>query len=133
MMKLSQHLRIAGYTKTEFTEKFVNGSVISVQELQVYQQLNTERGFKDTIRSLANENPEHPPLYYAIARLISQLFGTSVTTIRSLSAIISLLALVCQYLAVSRIISLTPDGMGSSSASRCFPLPSAVCSRSTGV
>jgi uncharacterized membrane protein len=51
----------------------------------------------DTINSLAVDDPQHPPLYYLIARLWVQLFGYSVTVIRSLSACISLLVFPCLY------------------------------------
>lgn len=47
--------------------------------------------------SLAKQDSQHPPLYYIIARLWMEIFGNSVTAIRSLSACISLLAFPCVY------------------------------------
>ena len=83
-------LRLAGYTKEEFTEK-VAGPIIDIQTLQKYQRINFERGVVDTVKALAVGNPEQPPLYYAIAYFWRQLFGDSIAVTRSLSAAISLL------------------------------------------
>ncbi|WP_242040563.1 glycosyltransferase family 39 protein [Coleofasciculus sp. FACHB-1120] len=50
----------------------------------------------DTIKVLAGR-PEHTPLYYLMARFWVQWFGSDVAAIRSLSALISLLAFPCIY------------------------------------
>ncbi|MFN6463264.1 MAG: glycosyltransferase family 39 protein [Nostoc sp. DedVER02] len=90
-------LRISGYTKTEFVQQVFNGRVFAVENIQKYQQPNSEKGLIDTVNSLAMEDAQHPPLYYVILRLWMQFFGNSVATTRSLSAIISLLAFPCIY------------------------------------
>ena len=89
-------LRLAGYTKEEFTEK-VAGPIIDIQTLQKYQRINSERGVVDTVKALAVGNPEQPPLYYAIAYFWRQLFGDSIAVTRSLSAAISLLVFPAIY------------------------------------
>ena len=50
-----------------------------------------------TVAALAAEDPQHPPLYYVLCRLWVELFGTSVTAIRSLSALFGVLVLPCMY------------------------------------
>jgi uncharacterized membrane protein len=89
--------RIAGYTRKELVPQVFNGKVMNPEDLQKYQRPRPEKGFTDTINSLAVDDPQHPPLYYLIARLWVQLFGYSVTVIRSLSACISLLVFPCLY------------------------------------
>ena len=89
-------IRISGYTGDEVGKEVFTGTVIAAKELQKYQQPSPDKGLDDTINSLC-EHPEHPPLYYLIARFWVQLFGSSVATIRSLSAIISLLAFPSIY------------------------------------
>ena len=89
-------LRIIGYSKEELTQKVANNSVITVADLQKYQQIQPQRNLKDTIATL-QENPEHPPLYYAIARLWTECFGSSIAVVRSLSALCSLLVFPCLY------------------------------------
>ena len=83
-------LRLAGYTKEEFTEQ-VSGPIIGIKTLQKYQRINSERSVVDTVKALAVGNPEQPPLYYALAHFWRQLFGDSIAVTRSLSAAISLL------------------------------------------
>lgn len=90
-------LRISGYTSKELVQQVFDGRVIDREDLQKYQRVNSEKSFKDTIKSLALEDPQHPPLYYAIARGWVQIFGNSVAVTRSLSALISLLVFPCVY------------------------------------
>ncbi|RDH50670.1 glycosyltransferase family 39 protein [Fischerella thermalis] len=90
-------LRISGYTTTQVTQQLFNGRVINKQAFAKFQSLNPEKNFGDTIKSLAIDNPRHPPFYYLLARFWVQLFGDSITTIRSLSAVISLSVFPCAY------------------------------------
>lgn len=90
-------LRISGYTEFALVEEVAELDKISVKNLHKYQTTNAEKNVLDTIKSLALENPQHPPLYYIIARFWVQLFGNSVATLRTLSALISLLVLPSVY------------------------------------
>lgn len=85
-------LRIFGYTKTELVEEAFTGKVITVDEFLQYQRLSPEKGFGDTLKALMG-NAEHPPLYYLSARLWAAWFGSSEEAMRSLSALISLIAI----------------------------------------
>jgi uncharacterized membrane protein len=89
-------LRISGYTITEAQNKLFNGSVIGKESFAQFQGVN-QKSLNDTIMTLAREDSLHPPLYYVIARLWMEIFGNSVTAIRSLSALISLLVFPCVY------------------------------------
>ena len=115
-------LRISGYTTSELAEGVqpLSGRAISVEDLtanlQKYQQINTEKSLIDTVRSLVLEDPQHPPLYYIIARFWSQWFGSSPAVIKSLSAFVSLLIFPCVYwlcleLFESNLIGLVAMGM----------------------
>lgn len=90
-------LRISGYTQTELVQQVFDGDEISAKDLQKYQRPNSEKGLSDTIKGLATEEPQHPPLYFVLARFWVQLFGSSVAATRSLSALISLLVFPCIY------------------------------------
>lgn len=90
-------LRISGYTKVELIQQVFNGREIGIEDLQKYQRPNAEKGLSDTIKGLAIEEPQHPPLYFTLARFWVQLFGNSVAVTRSLSALISLLVFPCIY------------------------------------
>jgi uncharacterized membrane protein len=90
-------IRVSGYTESELVKSFSQPHVTSIEALQKYQRPNPEKSFIDTIRSLELEDPHHPPLYYLMARLWAQVFGNSVTAMRMLPALISILALPCIY------------------------------------
>ncbi len=90
-------LRVSGYRQSEVVQQVFNEKEISVLDLQKYQQINSETTLLNTVYSLATEAPQHPPLYFLIARLWTQSLGHSVGIIRSLSAFISLLVFPCLY------------------------------------
>ena len=90
-------LRISGYKITEVKQQIFNNRVISGESFAQFQGANQQKSLNDTIMTLAKEDPHHPPLYYIIARLWMEIFGNSVTAIRSLSACISLLVFPCVY------------------------------------
>lgn len=90
-------LRISGYRQTEVVRQVFNNHEISVEDLQKYQRISPEKGLIDTARSLASEAPQHPPLYFVMARFWGQWLGNSVAVPRSLSVLISLLTFPCLY------------------------------------
>jgi uncharacterized membrane protein len=90
-------LRISGYTKTEFVQQVFDGEVIDVESLQKYQYPNSQKTALDTIKSLALEDAQHPPLYFLMLRLWMQIFGDSVSAARSLSIIISIISFPAIY------------------------------------
>ncbi|MEB3359285.1 MAG: glycosyltransferase family 39 protein [Synechococcales bacterium] len=89
-------LRAAGYIGEEVGAQLFDGEIRAVSDLLVYQSLNPELGWDDTWRSLQT-HPEHPPLYYLLARLWMSWFGSSVAAVRSLSVLFGLLALPAMY------------------------------------
>ncbi|MDJ0774552.1 MAG: glycosyltransferase family 39 protein [Mastigocoleus sp. MO_167.B18] len=89
-------MRSSGYTGSEVHQEVFDGSVIGVEDLQKYQRLSSKKDLSNTIDALT-KNPEHPPLYYLMMRFWMQLFGSSVTATRSLSAVISLLVFPSIY------------------------------------
>lgn len=90
-------LRISGYTEAELVQHLSDEKITDIKSLENFQRPNPEKGWIDTIKSLALEDPQHPPLYYLIARFWTQGFGNSVAVMRSLPALISLFAFPCIY------------------------------------
>lgn len=90
-------LRVSGYRQIEVIRQLFDGHEVSVEDLQKYQRLSPKKSLIATAHSLASEAPQHPPLYYVMARVWMQWFGNSVAVLRSLSALISLLAFPCLY------------------------------------
>jgi len=90
-------LRVSGYTEAEIIKQISYQKITSPSDLQKYQQINSEKSLSDTLNSLATEDPQHPPLYYVLARHWAQWFGSSVAAMRSLPAVISLLVFPAIY------------------------------------
>ncbi|MEG4517127.1 MULTISPECIES: glycosyltransferase family 39 protein [unclassified Microcoleus] len=90
-------LRVSGYTEAEIIKQISYQKITSPADLQKYQQINSENTLRDTLNSLATEDPQHPPLYYVLARYWAQWFGSSVAAMRSLAAVISLLVFPAIY------------------------------------
>ncbi|MBG1241292.1 glycosyltransferase family 39 protein [Nostoc sp. NZL] len=90
-------LRISGYTINQAKQEIFNNRVITGESFAQFQGANKQKSLNATIMTLAKEDPYHPPFYYIIAKLWMEIFGNSVTAIRSLSAFISLLVFPCVY------------------------------------
>lgn len=90
-------LTISGITQKEVEAEFENGTIITVKDLEKYQAPSLDKSLSDTIYRLAVDEPQLPPLYFSIVKLWVNLFGNSITAIRSVSIIFSLLALPCIY------------------------------------
>ena len=104
-------LRISGYTWTEMVEQDFQGAPISVEYLQrKYQHINPQKSWWDTVKGLATEEPQLPPLYFVLARFWVQLFGPEVAALRSLSAWISLLVFPSIYWLCWELFRSPPAG-----------------------
>ncbi len=90
-------LRISGYTEAELVQQAFESQKMSSAALQKYQYPSPEKSVLDTIKGLAKEEPQHPPLYYVMVRFWAQWFGSCAATMRSLSALFSLLVFPSVY------------------------------------
>jgi uncharacterized membrane protein len=90
-------LRISGYTQAEVIQEVSRGQVIGIEDLQKYQRPSPEKSVIGTVKGLALEEPQIPPLYFILARFWEQIFGHSPAVTRGFSALISLLAFPCIY------------------------------------
>ncbi|WP_416666676.1 glycosyltransferase family 39 protein [Egbenema bharatensis] len=89
-------LRAAGHNGSEVTSEVFTGEVILPETLLQYQRLSPDRGWSHTWQALTS-HPEHPPLYYLLARVWMELFGSETAIVRSLSVGFSLLAFPALY------------------------------------
>jgi uncharacterized membrane protein len=94
--EVATSMRVAGYTHQEVTQHIATGLPLSPADLLQFQQIRSDRPWTDLLRVFAN-SPEHAPLYFVLMRLWATRFGSSVTAMRSLSVLFSLLALPVMY------------------------------------
>lgn len=90
-------LRVSGYTLAEMNQQLWNAGVVGIENLQKYQYPSPDKSAVDTIKGLALEESQLPPLYFVMVRFWVQWFGNSVAVTRSFSAFISLLTFPCLY------------------------------------
>lgn len=98
-------LRASGYTVQGATQEIFQNQVFSAKKLLRFQQFKPGSTPADTVRSLAVEDPQQPPLYFLLDRLwvqvlgepIQTIFGSLLTASRLLPALISLLSLPFMY------------------------------------
>lgn len=90
-------IRAAGFTRQQIDDELFQNRIVPAPQLQKYQQIKPGSTAADTIHSLALEDPQHPPLYFLMARFWMQQFGPSIAASRSLPAILSLLSLPLMY------------------------------------
>ncbi len=83
----------AGHASEDWQAVAYTDGVFTAGDVQRLQRHDPTRSVLDTVRGLARDEPQHPPLYYVLARLHVSAFGDGVATIRALSAALSLLAL----------------------------------------
>ncbi|NJK34592.1 MAG: phospholipid carrier-dependent glycosyltransferase [Oscillatoriales cyanobacterium SM2_2_1] len=90
-------LRAAGYTIDEVNQTLFRDRPVQVSELQTFQQLKPQSTIQDTIRSLAVEDPQHPPFYFLLSRAWMQLWGPERVAMRSLAVVLGLMGIPLIY------------------------------------
>lgn len=90
-------LKISGDTAEVWSNRLPSDKLIGTKDVAKYYLPNPESNVFDTIKLLTKEDAKHTPLYFVMLRLWVDLFGNSLATMRSLSAIISLFVFPCIY------------------------------------
>ncbi len=89
-------VRVSGYSIPEVVEDLQQQDLVTRSDLLAYQQLTPQRNLGHTWQALTS-SPEHAPLYFLLTRLWLDFWGDSITTMRSLSAYLSLLIFPSLY------------------------------------
>ena len=97
--------RAAGYLSQDIYGQVFEGQPITPSGLQVFQQLNPNSTYTDTLKSLALEDPQHAPLYFLMARAWMRVFGSEIATSRLLPVLISLGSLPLMYLLAMEVFA----------------------------
>ena len=100
--EVATSMRISGYTQADVTQHLATGLPLSPTDILTVQQIRPDGSILNLLTVLS-QSPEHAPLYFILMRGWAELFGTSITAMRSLSVLFSLLALpaifsFCQHL-----------------------------------
>lgn len=87
----------AGATMAAQMQGLYNGQVMAVSQVLEYQQVQQATSVLSLIMDLARHDPQHPPVYYLLAKLWVDLLGDSVYVLRTLSVLFSALSLPAMY------------------------------------
>jgi uncharacterized membrane protein len=90
-------LRLSGHTALEVRQQVFTGKLVPVAALRQFQWPQPDKTVGDTIRVLALDDAQHPPVYYGLARQWVSTWGHSRWVLRSLSVLISLLEFPTLY------------------------------------
>ena len=89
--------RVVGFSKEEVEGALYSEDLVSVENVRKFLRPSPEKTYKDTIEALSF-NPEHPPLYYLLARVFQDIVGNTRYAHKILSLLIGILLLPCLYL-----------------------------------
>ena len=87
----------AGATMAAQMQGLYNSQVVAVSQVLQYQQVQQATSVLSLIGDLARHDPQHPPLYYLLAKVWVDLWGDSVYVLRTLSVLFSALSLPAMY------------------------------------
>jgi uncharacterized membrane protein len=85
-------LRVGGHTVVEFCEFLDRSEAVPPAAIRRFQRLEATRGVGDTVRALMREEPQHPPLFYALERMWAGVAGDSLAALRAGAAVLAVLA-----------------------------------------
>ena len=117
-------IRVSGYTLKDMNAELIDGPAHTLPQLQKYQYPSSDKTLGDTATSLAAEDV-HPPLFFSLLRLWVTVFGDSVTALRSLAAVFSVLMFPAMWWLCRELFSqqmIGPSAHGDRATSRTSPV-----------
>jgi uncharacterized membrane protein len=90
-------LYVTGHSNREAANTLFSGQVITAQAVLEFQTLSPGRGLVATTQQLAANDPQHPPLYYLLARLMMAVNSDPVVATRWVAAIAGILLIPAVY------------------------------------
>jgi len=89
---------VSGYERGEIRQDLIRSLGLSAEAVQQYQAIDPESTWKDTLISVADEEPQNSPLYFLLSRFWVQITQSPVVLgMRSLSVWIGLLVLPATF------------------------------------
>jgi len=90
-------LYATGHDRTDAYEALFNGQLKTAGDILVWQQATPDYGLDQTIRQLAKNDAQHPPLYYLLTRMAMYVTGNTVVATRLIAAIAGVLLIPAVY------------------------------------
>jgi uncharacterized membrane protein len=90
-------LRISGHSEDDAVRSLRRTDFITPATLLRYQRVDPRAPLSWTVLGLLHEEPQHPPLYYVVARAWARVIGDSPAATRALPALIGVLCLPAMF------------------------------------
>ncbi|MBD5655992.1 MAG: glycosyltransferase family 39 protein, partial [Candidatus Eremiobacteraeota bacterium] len=114
-------LRVTGHLKVDYLQLF-DGGVHPVAQIRALESVDASRGVPAVVAALAREEPQHPPLYYALCRLWVGVFGTTPAGFRSFSAAIGSIGIGLAFLLGTTLLGSRVGGAVTASIFALSPI-----------
>lgn len=88
---------VSGHRAAEWKAALFTGQILDVSEVLAFQTHSEDKGLIATVLGLAHDEPQHPPLYYALLRVWIMWFGDGTGAIRMLSVLCGVLIIPAMY------------------------------------
>ena len=90
-------LYTTGYGREEASAALFDGQLKEVRDVLVWQTVVSEHGLGKTIRQLAEDDSQHPPLYYVLARGALYVTDNTIVATRAIAVIAGILLIPAMY------------------------------------
>ena len=86
-----------GHSRNEAIDLIFSNELLSAADLQTLQQVDPERGVPELLQRLVEEDPQHPPLYYLVARWLMGVWDNAVLGSRLAAILFGVLLIPATY------------------------------------
>jgi uncharacterized membrane protein len=90
-------LWMSGFDPSQGVIELFDGRVVAPEDMLRYQHLRPRAGIGTMLRTMARNDPHHPPLYYTLAWLWARCWDDSTTGLRAVAACFGLLLLPATF------------------------------------
>jgi uncharacterized membrane protein len=90
-------LSISGHTRGDVKRQLIIGKPIDIPTIEEYQYPSDRANYRGTIQGLIEDETQHTPGYFLLARLWLKTFGNSIFIVRAFSVITGILGLPLMY------------------------------------
>jgi uncharacterized membrane protein len=122
----------SGYGVNFINEHFFTNKVTPLAQLLAWENVNSGRPLSDTINLAAHEDPHNPPIFYVLTRGWTAVFGDSITTRRSLAALLGVLLIPAVYFLCATIAQSTTAGLIGAALVAVSPFQSLISQEAQG-
>jgi uncharacterized membrane protein len=90
-------VHVSGHTIADYNSALAAGKITTAGAALHYQLIDSSRSMSSVVAALALEDPQHPPVFYVLARFWEEAMGSTITARRALPALFGVLVLPAAF------------------------------------